>query len=165
MSAAVVSSIYQPVQNFEDYGSGASAVGLFGVDRQQGAVGVRVISEAGAKETKPDIELRNFIVTKKLKGFISQNDGDTWRVTFIHNGKESPYDLPAGHLKKAGVSERYQPFEMDELQPLSPDVAGKVYRFRPLAKAADVFNETLPLDSERQRKYDLIIARLQKSKG
>ena len=112
-----------------------------------------------------DVELRNFIVTKKLKGFVSQNDGEIWRVVFIDNGKEVPYELPASRLHRAGIQARYQPFEMDELQPISRDMAGKVYRFRPLAKANDVFIETLPLDSDRQRKYDLIIARLGKSKS
>ena len=164
MSAVVVSSSYEPTRTLHDYESGASAVGVIEISRER--KDIRAIREpASPKELKPEAAPRNLMVTRKLKGFVSQNTGEIWRVIFIDNGKNVPYDLPAARLYKAGIRERYQPFEMDELQPISPDIVGKVYRFRPLAKATDVFNETLPLDPERQRKYDLIIARLAKSKA
>jgi hypothetical protein len=164
MSAVVVSSTYQPIQTLHDYGSGTSAVGV--IEMSQERRDVRPIEEAArSKESKPEAATRNFVVTRILKGFISQNTGDTWRVVFVDNGRSVPYDLPAERLHKAGIDKRYQPFEMDELESMSPEIVGKVYRFRPLAKATEVFNETLPLDPDRQRKYDLIIARLGKSKG
>jgi len=164
MSAVVVSSSYQPTQTLHDYDSGASAVGVIEIGRER--KDIRPIGEpASLQELKSEAEPQHLMVTRKLKGFVFQNTGEIWRVIFIDNGKKLPYDLPAARLHKAGIRERYQPFEMDELQPISPDIVGKMYRFRPLAKATDVFNETLPLDPDRQRKYDLIIARLGKSKG
>jgi hypothetical protein len=164
MSAVVVSSSYESTQTLHDYGSGASAVGVIEISRER--KDIRPIGESASRtEVKPEAAARNLMVTRKLKGFVFQNTGEIWRVMFIENGKEVPYDLPAARLHRAGIRERYQPFEMDELQPISPDIVGKVYRFRPLAKTTDVFNETLPLDPERQRKYDLIIARLGKSKA
>ena len=164
MSAVVVSSTYQPIETLHDYGSGTSAVGVIEISHDRRSI--RPIGQpAPSTELKPEAATRNFVVTRKLKGFISQNTGDTWRVIFVDNGRSIPYDLPAARLYKAGIQERYQPFEMDELESISPEIVGKVYRFRPLAKATDVFNETLPLDPERQRKYDLIIARLGKSKA
>ncbi len=164
MSAVTVSSTYQPLQTLHGYDSGTSAVGVIEIsdDRRY----IRPVGEpTSSKELKSEASPRNFVVTRKLKGFISQNTGDTWRVMFVDNGRSVPYDLPAARLYKAGIQERYQPFEMDELESISPEIVGKVYRFRPLAKATDVFNETLPLDAERQRKYDLIIAQLGKSKA
>jgi hypothetical protein len=164
MSAVVISSTYQPTETLNDYGSGTSAVGVVEVshDRRD----IRPIEEpASSTESRPEAAPRNFVVTRKLKGFVSQNTGDTWRVMFVDKGRSVPYDLPAARLHKAGIQKRYQPFEMDELESISPEIVGKVYRFRPLAKATDIFNETLPLDAERQRKYDLIIASLGKSKA
>jgi len=110
-------------------------------------------------------ELRHFVVKRRLKGFVIDTQGETWRVIFQDGNQQVAYDLPSERLRKFGIKSRYQPFEMDELESTLPDISGKVYRFRPLAAAKDVFLETLPLDSERQRKYDLILARFGKSKA
>jgi len=66
-------------------------------------------------------------------------------------------------MRKVGIVARFQPFEMDEMVPLQAGVAGKLYRFLPLANAKDAFVETLTLDPERQKKRDRIFARFGKS--
>lgn len=107
---------------------------------------------------------KKFRVNRRLKGFVADAQGETWRVIFIENGNEIPYDLPADPLRRVGIVARFQPFEMDEMVPLQAGVAGKLYRFLPLAEAKDALLETLTLDPERQQKRDRIFARFGKPK-
>jgi len=110
-------------------------------------------------------EKRDFIVKRRLKGFIADAHGETWRVIFVEKGEKIPYDLPANYLRKAGVEQRYQPFEMDELEPTDPTLSGKVYRFRPLAPTNSAILESLPLDPERERKRNLILKKFKNPQG
>lgn len=125
---------------------------------------IRVHSPSRRRVDTTKQSLRDFIVSRKLKGYVANNESSVWRVVFVIDGKEVHYDIPGENLRKAGIQVRYQPFEMDELRPSSPDLSGKIYRFRPLAKTSDAQIETLPLDAERQRKYDLILGRFGKAK-
>ena len=127
--------------------------------------GIRVQSTTRRQASPAAPHLHDFIVTRKLKGYVANNESETWRVIFVVDGKEVPYDVPRDNLYKAGIQVRYQPFEMMELRPASSELSGKIYRFRPLAKTSDAQLETLPLDPERQRKYDLILERFGKGKG
>jgi hypothetical protein len=165
MSTAVVStdSVDQAIAEFH---SGTLAVG---VPRKSEATDVERVRSLASDPIPNDRsrrnELRGFIVKRRLKGFVTDTQGETWRVTFVENRREIPYDLPAENLRKAGIETRYQPFEMDELESIRPDISGKVYRFRPLAETKDAFLDTLPLDPDRQSKRDLILAYFRKSQA
>ena len=94
---------------------------------------------------------------RRLKGFLVEVQGADARVAFIENGETILYDLPAEQLRRAGITARNQPFQMDEVEMQAGDEGWFVgYRFLPLAKLADAYIETLNLDDERKRKRDLI---------
>jgi hypothetical protein len=92
-----------------------------------------------------------------LKGFLIELQSDEARVGFVENGRTIVYDLPADPLRRAGVTLRNQPFQMDEIESEGKDGSITVgYRFLPLASRSDAYIETLSLDQERRRKRDLI---------
>ena len=94
---------------------------------------------------------------RRLKGFLVEVQGADARVAFIENGETILYDLPAEQLRRAGITARNQPFQMDEVEMQAGDEGWFVgYRFLPLAKPSDAYIETLNLDDERKRKRDLI---------
>lgn len=145
-------------------GSGSVAVGSPRGEASVYKASFRSLGTIGVAHASSEVkQLRQFTVKRRLKGFLSEVHGTTCRAIFVVNGKEVPYDLPAKQLKQAGVEVRYQPFEMDELEPNISGVAGKVYRFRASAKSNDVTMEMIPLDPERIRKRDLIFAKLKKA--
>jgi hypothetical protein len=125
--------------------------------------GVRTITAIGARSNSSRAKIKGFSLKRRLKGFISEAIGETWKAVFVVNKEEIPYELPAKELKQSGIKERYQPFEMDEFIPTIPGMIGKVYQFRPLAKSTAATLETLKLDSEQIRKRDLILARFKKA--
>ncbi len=85
---------------------------------------------------------------RRLKGFL---------VEVVENGQTILYDLPAEQLRRAGITAKNQPFQMDEVEMQAGDEGWFVgYRFLPLAKLSDAYIETLNLDDERKRKRDLI---------
>lgn len=163
MSTAVISGgSFGPAT--VQFDSGTLAVGAVRTSVNQHVERVRPLSvDSVQSQRSRRNEFRDFIVKRRLKGFVTDTQGETWRVTFVENRQEIPYDLPADKLRKAGIEALYQPFEMDELEPIRSEFSGKIYRFRPLAEAKDAFLETLPLDSDRQRKRDLILAYFRKS--
>jgi hypothetical protein len=164
MSAVTISS-YQGDTVLPDYDSGVSAVGVARASAGIQSDRVRPLADRTTFDASGSHSaIRDFRVIRKLKGFVAQTEGEKWRVIFVNEGKEIPYDLPAQALQKAGIQARYQPFEMQELESIYSEISGKIYRFRALADFDDVFIETLPLDPERQRKYDLILAHFGKSK-
>ena len=108
-------------------------------------------------------KLKGFALKRRLKGFVSEALGETWKAVFVVNGEQIPYELPSKELKSADIKARYQPFEMDEFVPTVPGLVGKVYAFRPLAKVSAARLETFPLDSEQTKKRNRILARFKKS--
>jgi hypothetical protein len=107
-------------------------------------------------------KLKGFALKRRLKGFVSEALGETWKAVFIVNGEQIPYELPSKELKSADIKARYQPFEMDEFVPTIPGLVGKVYAFRPLAKVSAATLEAFPLDSEQTKKRNRILARFKK---
>lgn len=106
---------------------------------------------------------RSLRVVRRLRGLVLDNQGDSWLVGFEVKGELVEYELPADRLRKHGIKMRHQPFEMDEVESVDPEVEGKLYRFRPLAGPDEAFEEELSLDPERQRLRDLIFAKFGKS--
>lgn len=102
-------------------------------------------------------------VVRRLRGILLEMSGEKWRVAFIEKNERILYDLPVPPLKRAGITRELQPFEMDELVPIDPELSGKLYRFRPLSKANDTSKEILQLDPARTKKVGLILARLKKT--
>lgn len=129
----------------------------------EGAVRVHRIS--GRSERKIDKGTRTWRVVRRLRGLVLDNHGDSWLVGFEVKGELVEYELPSDRLLKHGIKLRHQPFEMDEVVSVDPEVEAKGYRFRPLAEAEEAFVEELTLDPERQRLRDLIFAKFGKSKG
>lgn len=165
MSAIVVSN-YVSSETSSEFGSGSQVFATVVSGVANDAESVRPLSGSSVlARRKQGSTPRGFVVKRRLKGILMEAHGDTWRVVFVENGEKIPYDLPAERLRKAGIETRYQPFEMDEMEPIQNELAGKIYRFRPLAEAKDAFLEILPLDPERQRKRDLILARFGKSQS
>jgi hypothetical protein len=90
--------------------------------------------------------------------------GDDARVAFVDNGQKIFYDLPAEHLRNAGITIQNQPFQMDEIKNKSDDGSWTVgYRFLALAKASDAEIEVLKFDEERKRKRDIIFQEFSKA--
>ncbi len=91
---------------------------------------------------------------------------DDARVAFVENGQTIFYDLPADQIRKAGINERNQPFQMDEIE--TEDEQGSLivgYRFLALAKPSDAYIEALNFDDERIRKRDLILKEFGKAQA
>ena len=129
-------------------------------------VGLRATSDyATGAESRRDRKFKGFVTNRRLKGFVTEATGDTWRVIFIEKNRRVPYNLPAAKLREAGIEFVNQPFEVDELVPTALGAVGKTYVFRPLAKAEDAFHDPVLLDSNRQEKLKLILAQFGKSKA
>jgi hypothetical protein len=127
-------------------------------------VGVRY-AEVRSKE-RPTHQKTKPLVLRRFQGFLIESQGLTARVGFIQNGEVIQYDMPAEQLRRSGIEIKNQPFQMDEIE--MPSEGGGIivgYRFRPLAKAADAYVETLDLDEERKRKRNLILQEFAKAKG
>ena len=127
----------------------------------EGVVRMHRLSER--RERKADEGVRPWRVVRRLRGLVLDNQGETWLVGFDVNGELVEYELPADRLRKHGIRMRHQPFEMDEVVSVDPEVEAKGYRFRPLAGPDEAFVEELSLDPERQRLRDLIFAKFGKS--
>ena len=112
---------------------------------------------------KADEGTRPWRVVRRLRGLVLDNHGDSWLVGFEVKGELIEYEIPAERLRKRGITVRHQPFEMDEMVSVDPEVEGKLYRFCPLATPDEAFVEELNLDPERQRLRDLIFAKFGKS--
>ncbi|MGA2176206.1 MAG: hypothetical protein ABSH38_14615 [Verrucomicrobiota bacterium] len=103
---------------------------------------------------------------RRLRGFLVEMQTDNARVAFVDNGQTILYDLPAEHLRKAGITAQNQPFQMDEIENMDEDGAWCVgYRFLALAKASDAEIEVLKFDGERKRKRDIIFQEFSKAKA
>jgi hypothetical protein len=103
---------------------------------------------------------------RRLRGFLVEMQSDDARVAFVDNGQTILYDLPAEHLRKAGVTVKNQPFQMDEIEGQSESGGYSIeYRFLPLAKASDAEIEVLKFSEERKRKRDLIFNEFSKAKA
>lgn len=127
----------------------------------EGVSRVRRISER--RERKANESARPWRVIRRLRGLVLDNQGESWLVGFEVEGELIEYELPAERLRKHGIMMRHQPFEMDEVVSMDPEVEAKGYRFRPLAGPNEAFVEELSLDQERQRLRDLIFAKFGKS--
>ncbi len=124
---------------------------------------VRVHRHSERRERKTDEGTRPWKVVRRLRGLVLDNQGESWLVGFDVKGELVEYELPAERLRKHGIMMRHQPFEMDEVVSVDPEVEGKLYRFRALAGPNEAFVEELSLDPERQRLRDLIFAKFGKS--
>jgi hypothetical protein len=104
-------------------------------------------------------------VLRRMKGLLLEISNQEARVAFVQDGKTILYDMPASHFRNAGIEQKNQPFQMDEIE-MKTDLGMIVgYRFLPLAKASDAYIETLDFDEERRRKRDLILKKFAKPKG
>lgn len=110
---------------------------------------------------KDTLTARRWRVVRRLRGMVLDNQGESWLVGFEVNGELVEYELPAERLRHNGINMRHQPFEMDEVVSVGPEVEAKGYCFRALAGPDEAFVEELSLDPERQRLRDLIIAKFQ----
>lgn len=129
----------------------------------EGVVRAHRLSER--RERKAEEGPRPWRVVRRLRGLVLDNQGESWLVGFDVNGELVEYEMPAERLRKHGIKMRHQPFEMDEVVSVDPEVEAKGYRFRPLAGTDEAFVEELTLDPERQRLRDLIFAKFGKSQG
>ena len=127
----------------------------------EGVVRAQRLSER--RERKADEGARPWRVVRRLRGLVLDNQGESWLVGFEVKGELVEYEMPADQLRKHGITMRHQPFQMDEVVSVDPDVEAKGYRFRPLAGSNEAFLEELNLDPERQRLRDLIFAKFGKS--
>lgn len=102
---------------------------------------------------------REAIRTKRrLKGYLVEMQAGEATVSFVENSQQFLYDLPADQLRRAGVTQRNQPFEMDEIEMESPDGALIVgYKFKALARREDAYIEPLQFDEKRKQKRDLVL--------
>lgn len=128
----------------------------------EGAVRAHRLS---GRERKADEGARPWRVVRRLRGLVLDNQGESWLVGFDVNGELVEYEMPADRLRKHGIKMRHQPFEMDEVVSVDPEVEAKGYRFRPLAGTDEAFVEELTLDPERQRLRNLIFAKFGNSQG
>jgi hypothetical protein len=102
---------------------------------------------------------------RRLRGFLVEMQTDNARVAFVENGQTILYDLPAEHLRNAGITVQNQPFQMDEMENKAEDGAWCVgYRFLALAKPSDAEVEVLEFDEKRKHKRDIIRQEFSKAK-
>lgn len=103
-------------------------------------------------------------VMRRFRGFFIESQGFDAKVAFVVDGHTVPYYIPAKQLMKAGIASQNQPFQMDEVEIQTADEGYIVgYRFMPLAQPSDAFVDVLKLDTERERKRDLIFRKFGKA--
>lgn len=86
----------------------------------------------GQEPTKSKYEL-NKKTLKRLRGFVYEFSGSDVIVVFIENGNEYKYTMPKNLLKKNGITELNQPFEMNELEIEDKDGLYLKTTFKPIA--------------------------------
>ena len=84
---------------------------------------------------------------RRLRGFLIAFCGQEVRVGFVEpDGSIIEYLLPSTSLRKAGITEENQPFEMDEIEESSDGEYSLTYRYRPMAPAASAVTDILESD-------------------
>lgn len=97
-------------------------------------------------------------LTRRLKGFFIQDEGESSRVAFVDGESLVHYCLPSRRLKDAGIKYENQPFEMDEYEAELDGITMKGYKLRPSAEKKDAKPVALDFDEDRQKKLDRILA-------
>ena len=106
-------------------------------------------------------DTRRIRVLRRLRGLVLEVGTEDVRVLLIDDEDSVEYWLPAGPLRKARITERHQPFEMDEFETTDDDGSyGTGYRYRPLAEADAVFSDALDIDAEHRRRLGVILQKL-----
>jgi hypothetical protein len=118
---------------------------------ENASVRVRTLDPRGVRQA--DVPRKRL---RRLKGFLIEISGEDAKVGFVEGGETYEYYLPAAQLTKAGIKAENQPFQMDEVEETTDTGVMFGYEFQPLACPADAFQDSFPLDKERQRKRDLI---------
>lgn len=81
---------------------------------------------------------------RRLRGFVIAFSGQEVRVGFVQaDDSIIEYLLPAASLKKAGITEENQPFEMDEIEETTDGEYSLTYRYRSMAPAASAATDIL----------------------
>lgn len=96
---------------------------------------------------------------RRLRGFVIAFDGREVRVGFVQaDDSIIEYLLPSASLRKAGITEENQPFEMDEIEEIADGEYSLTYRYRTMAPAASAATDILKSD---ERLAELRAAALQ----
>ena len=105
-------------------------------------------------------------VIRRLNGFIVEDRGEDFKVAFEVNGKHLMfYYLPAGQLRRAGITAPNQPFQMDEVEIELDDARLMTgYVLCPLATRSDSFIDAIDLNADRKRKFSAIVEKFGKPK-
>lgn len=115
----------------------------------------RTFKHGVRKDSKP--HARQWRVLRRFRGIIIDPTGDVWTVGFIEGGRLVEYEFPSEPFRKHGITSRFQPFEMDEIESIDPGISASGYRYRPLATEMDVFLDEVELGPEQKRLRDLIL--------
>lgn len=103
---------------------------------------------------------------RRLRGFLVEMQTNEARVAFIEGGQTVLYDLPSEQLRKAGITLKNQPFQMDEFEGKSDEGGWFIgYCFLALAKECDAEIEILDFDEEYQRKRKIILSECSKAEA
>lgn len=92
---------------------------------------------------------------RRLRGFVIAFYGQEVRVGFVQaDDSIIEYLLPSPSLKKAGITEENQPFEMDEIEETADGEYSLTYRYRPMAPAASATTDILESDERLAKLRD-----------
>ena len=97
---------------------------------------------------------------RRLRGFVIAFYGQEVRVGFVQADRSIvEYMLPAVSLKKAGITEENQPFEMDEIEETADSEYSLTYRYRPMAPADSAVIDILDTDERLSKLRDAALRR------
>lgn len=97
---------------------------------------------------------------RRLRGFVASFEGQEARVVFVEGPITTEYWIPSKYLRTNRITERGQPFEMDEFEERIPGkglITGT--EFRPMASVATLESKVADLTPEERALRDAILAK------
>lgn len=121
------------------------------------AIGISDLASAGSHSSKRYSRTHRRTM-RRLNGFLIEFLGEEARVGFIVDGQVTEYFLPARYLRESKITERGQPFEMDEFEEKHSAGFSAGTEFKPMAPAGSGMNTNQVLSPEQLELRNAILA-------
>ncbi len=96
-------------------------------------------------------------VLRRLRGFIYEMDSNNVTVIFIDKDKEYRYSFAKRILIQNGISEKNQPFEMDEVEIEDENGLAIMTEFRPMADAKSSNVTPFNMSASEQKSLNTVL--------
>jgi hypothetical protein len=157
MTDMIITTLRQPEAN-DSKNKWMSSVEFQGASASSSdAFGISDLASAGSHLSKRHSRPHRRTI-RRLNGFLIEFLGEEARVGFIVDGQVTEYFLPARYLKESKITERGQPFEMDEYEEKHSAGFSAGTEFKPMAPSGSGMITNHVLSPEQLELRNAILA-------